>query len=144
MFKVFDLGNKSSEDKLNHLKSWLEDEGYYSNVVKNRIIITDKPFKEACIEWLNKNYSGMDAVDSKDYPGQVYYRYKPKANILFHNKMTGYIWVIDEIWLFFENELGLNKEEIKSITEEWLSDSYNLNGIKTVSGYGYILPRRSI
>ena len=144
MFQIFELSDKPNEDKVNHLKSWLREEGYYSIIKNNKVIITDKPIKDVCIEWLNTNYSGMEAVNSNDYPGSVFYRYKPKNNILIYDKEKGYVWVRDEIWLFFENELGLDKQVISGITEEWLSETYNLSGISTISGYGYILPLRNI
>jgi len=37
----------------------------------------------------------------------------------------------DLIWSFFEKYLGLDDQEIKGITEEWLSETYNLKGITT-------------
>lgn len=139
MFQMFGLNDIPSDDKLNHLKSWLEEEGYYSiihvhkNYDNNRIIVTDKPIKDACVEWLNKNYSGMDAVDNKDYPGYVLYRYEPKENILFYDKKYQEVYMrYDLIWSFFQDYFGLDGQEIKGITEEWLSEAYNLMGITTV------------
>lgn len=139
MFQMFGLNDIPSDDKLNHLKSWLNDEGYYSiihvhkNYNNNRIIVTDKPIKEACIDWLNTNYSGMEVVDSKDYPGCVLYRYEPKKDILFYDKKNRKVWVrYDLIWSFFEDYIGLDRQKIGGITEEWLSETYNLSGITQV------------
>ena len=130
MFRLFDLSEEPSEDKINHLKSWLEEEGYYSKIKNNKVIVTEKPLKEACIDWLNKNYSGMEVVESKDYPGNVLYRYVPKENILFHDTENRKVWVrYDLIWLFFKDYFGLYYQEIRDITEEWLSEAYNLKGI---------------
>jgi hypothetical protein len=147
MFQMFGLNDIPSDDKLNHLKSWLGKEGYYSIIHvnkkydNNRIIVTDKPIKEACIDWLKTNYSGMEAVDSKDYPGYVLYRYVPKDNILLYDKKNRKVYMrYDLIWSFFEKYFGLDGQEIKGITEEWLSETYNLKGITTsgVPGGQYV------
>jgi hypothetical protein len=133
MFQIFGMSDIPSDDKLNHLESWLEEEGYYSTIKNNKVIVTEKPLKETCIDWLNENYSGMEAVDSKDYPGHVLYRYAPKNNILFYEKKNRKVWVrYDLIWSFFGKYLGLDNQEIKGITEEWLSETYNLKGITTI------------
>ena len=151
MFRLFELSEEPSEDKINHLKSWLEGEGYYFHSGKyktdlktsifryktnNGIIVTDKPIKEACIDWLNTNYSNLESVESKDYPGCVIYRYVPKDNILFYNIKNRKVYIRYElIWSFFEHNFGLREGEIKCIIEDWLSATYNLNGVTT--GYGF-------
>jgi hypothetical protein len=97
------------------------------------IILTEKLLKETCIDWLNENYSGLEVVDSKDYPGNVLYRYKPKSNILFYDKKYREVCVrYDLIWSFFEDYFSMNHQEIKDIIEEWLSETYNLMGIATL------------
>jgi hypothetical protein len=150
MFQMFGLNDIPSDDKLNHLKSWLGKEGYYSiihvhkNYNNNRIIVTDKPIKEACIDWLNTNYSGMEAVDSKDYPGYVLYRYEPKENILFYDKKNEKAHIrYDLFWSFFEDYFGLDDKEIKDIIERWLSESYNLSVITTGNFYKHEVHRLS-
>ena len=136
MFRLFELSEESTQNKLNHLKYWLEEEGYYYIFNKNRIIVTDKPIKEACIDWLNTNYSNLESVESKDYPGCVIYRYVPKDNILFYNIKNRKVYIRYElIWSFFEHNFGLREGEIKCIIEDWLSATYNLNGVTT--GYGF-------
>jgi len=136
MFQIFGLSDIPSDDKLNHLESWLEEEGYYYTIYykvkNNKVIVTDKSIKEACMDWLNTNYSGMEVVDSKDYPGCVIYRYEQKKNILFYDKKNRKVWVrYDLIWSFFEDYIGLDRKKIRGITEEWLSETYNLRGIIT-------------
>ena len=64
------------------------------------------------------------------HPGDVLYRYVPKDNILFYDKKNRKVYVrYDLIWVFFENYLGLDDQEIKGITEEWLNEAYNLKEI---------------
>jgi hypothetical protein len=143
MFQMFGLNDIPSDDKLNHLKSWLGKEGYYSiihvhkNYNNNRIIVTDKPIKEACIDCLNTNYSGMEAVDSKDYPDSVLYRSRGISgikNIFFHDKRFNTIYIrYDLIWLFLENYFGISRQLIEGILKNWMSETYNVNGIKTWS-----------
>ncbi len=130
MFRLFELGSKPNVDKINHLKSWLNDEGYYSTIKNNKVIVTEKPLRETCIDWLNKNYSGMEAVKSKDSRGYVLYRYEPKDNFLLYNPKNKMVQVrYDSICEFFEEYFCLNRQEIKDITEDWMSNSYNLKGI---------------
>ncbi len=128
MFRLFQLSEFPTQEKLDHLESWLEDEGYYYNQTKNVIIVTDKPLKEAFVEWLNTNYSGMKAVNSKDYHQAVLYRYKPKENILVYDKESK-VWMTYEIWNFFTDYSGLGERETKAIIERWLSEAYNLKYI---------------
>ena len=137
MFRLFELSEFPTQEKLDHLESWLEEEGYYYNQsvnkdkgsLQNRILVTNKPIKEAFVEWLNTNYSGMKAVKSKDYHGQaVLYRYKPKDNIFVYDKESK-VWMTYEIWDFSIDYFGLSERETKYIIEKWLSDTYNLKDI---------------
>lgn len=139
MFRLFDLGDRPSKYKLNNLKSWLKKEGYYCTINFNKVIVTEKTFKDSCIDWLNTNYSGMESVDSKDRPGNVLYRYEPKNNILVYYKKaghvsSGYVWVsYNLIWSFFDYFV-IDNQKITSITEEWLSKTYDLKGTTPIHG----------
>jgi hypothetical protein len=137
MFRLFQLSEFPTQEKLDHLESWLEDEGYYYNQTKNVIIVTDKPLKEAFVEWLNTNYSGMKAVNSKDYHQAVLYRSRGISgikNIFFHDKRFNTIYIrYDLIWGFFENYFSISRRPIEDILKEWMSETYNVNGITTWS-----------
>lgn len=152
MFRLFKFSEEPSEDKLNHLKSWLEDEGYYSCIKpsgtgESRIVVTDKPIKEACSEWLNKNYSNLEKVESKIYIiGDVIYRYGPGDNIFCHKKQLNEVWVsYYKIWSFFENYFDMYDSEIQTLFCDFLSEKYNLRGVKVYressNGLSEFIPR---
>jgi hypothetical protein len=62
MFRLFGFTEEPSEEDINHLKSWLEEEGYFYLFFSKSIIVSDKPIRETCIDWLNTNYSNMEEV----------------------------------------------------------------------------------
>ncbi len=137
MFRGYTIEGRADSEALEALSAYMEGEhGIVITLHKDKIFLTEKPLKETYIEWLNENYSGMEAVDSKDYPGHVLYRYVPKDNILFHDKENRKVFVRSKlIWSFFEDYFNLDGNEIKDITEEWLSETYNLRGITTNGTY---------
>ena len=94
--------------------------------------------KEYCINWLNDNFSNMEAVNSKNFPGTVLYRYEPKDNVLLHDKTNNKVYVnYRKIWAFLERYFDLDDQEIQELTEEWLKDTYNLNVPTTRFGSYY-------
>ena len=133
MFRGYSIDGKVDSEALEALGEYMEGEhGLIATLHKDKIFLTEKPLKETYIDWLNANYSGMEAVDSKDHPGDVLYRYAAKDNILFYDKKNIKVWVrYDLIWAFFKKYFGLDDQDIKGITEEWLSEAYNLKGITT-------------
>ena len=135
MFRVYELEGRATENEnIGRLISYMKEHNLYLTTKDKLIILTEKLLKETCIDWLNKNYSGLKAVDSKDYPDTILYRYEPKDNILFYDKKRREVWVrYNLIWTFFKNYFGLDNQEIKDITEKWLSEAYNLRGITTSS-----------
>jgi hypothetical protein len=139
MFRGYSIEGDVDSEALEALTAYMEGEhGIVITLHKDKIFLTEKPLKETCIEWLNENYSGMEAVDSKDRPGAVLYRYVPKDNILFYDKKNREVWVRNDlIWSFFEKYFGLDDQEIKGITEKWLSEAYNLMGITTQPSFMY-------
>jgi len=138
MFRAYEVDYDVDPQALVNLRGYMNDEHNlhftYIEGTDKLIILTEKTLRETCIDWLNKNYSGMEAVDSKDYPDHVLYRYVPKENILFYDKKKREVWVrYNLIWVFFKDYFDLDNQEIKGITEKWLSEAYNLRGITTPS-----------
>jgi hypothetical protein len=133
MFRLFEFSEEPSEDKINHLKSWIEEEGYYSHKTSKGIIVTDKPIENVCIDWLNKNFSDMEKVESKDHPGCVLYRYNPGDNIIFYDKSRDRrIYVSTSIWSFFERYgflLNIYKKEAWEWSKETIMNNWlNIDG----------------
>jgi len=135
MFRGYSIDGEVDDEALGALSAYMEGEhGLILTNLVDSILLTEKPLKETCVDWLNTNYSGMEAVDSKDQPGCVLYRYVSKDNILFYDKENRKVWVRNDlIWEFFKDYFGLDNQEIKDITEKWLSEAYDLRGIATDS-----------
>jgi len=88
MFRGYSIDGRVDSEALAALRAYMENEHglimttiwnisvLNGNVVKrshvaslkmvnllDKIFLTEKPLKETCIDWLNTNYSGMEAVD---------------------------------------------------------------------------------
>ena len=56
----------------------------------------------------------------------------PIENLLINAHDFDYVLInFDKIWSFFSNDIHLELEEIQDITQEWLSETYNLKGVTT-------------
>ncbi len=138
MFRGYSIDGRVDDEALEALRAYMENEhglimttiwniSVLNGNVLDKIFLTEKSLKETCIDWLNKNYSGMEAVENKDNPDRVRYR-----DILFYNKKDNIVYVVyDLIWSFFNDYFGLEDQVIKDITAEWLSETYNLRSVKT-------------
>ena len=134
MFRAYEVDHDVDPQALVNLKGYMNDEHNlhftYIEGTDKLIILTEKPLKDACIDWLNKNYSGMEEVESKDFEGCILYRYEPKDNVLFYDKEDEVVYVeYKKIWSFFEDYFDLEYQDVKAITEEWMGETYNLKGV---------------
>ena len=86
-------------------------------------------------DWLNDMFSGAEIKDT--YYGGSYY-VKNKKNIGFHDKNNKEFWFdYNTIWLFLEFVFSLEYRELQSITEDWVEETLNLKGHKTVR-HGFV------
>jgi len=86
-----------------------------------------KTIKEYCINWLNDNFSNMEAVPSKNFPNTVLYRHDLKDNVLLYDKTNNKFYVnYRKIYAFFEYYFGLDEKEILDITLEWIKQNVRL------------------
>jgi hypothetical protein len=135
----FELNEEPTKEQIEKCREHLNDEGFFLDDpgfinTNNDICIvgTGNSLKEYCINWLNDNFSDMDVVQSKDKPGYILYRYVDKNNILVYDKKNEYVYInYNKIWSFFENYFSMESEEIQELTQEWLSEAYNLKGVTT-------------
>ena len=75
-------------------------------------------------------FNDLDVVQSEEKPDWTLLRYKPKHNLMIHNKKNDNVYInYDEIWKFLEDFFNLKYSEIKELIEEWLFEVYNLRGI---------------
>jgi len=84
------------------------------------------------IEFLNE-FNDLDVVQSKKEKYWTLFRYEPKNNIIVYVKKNGIVYIsYNYIQSFLEKGFGLNYLEIEKLIERWLSESYNLRGIKNI------------
>ena len=142
---IFEISEELSEEQINRCKEHLKEEGFFLSEPgmidqddDKFIVGIGNSVKEYCINWLNDNFSNMEAVNSKNFPGTVLYRYEPKDNVLLHDKTNNKVYVnYRKIWAFLERYFDLDDQEIQELTEEWLKDTYNLNVPTTRFGSYY-------
>jgi hypothetical protein len=84
-------------------------------------------------------FDDLDVVQSEEEKNWALFRYKPKQNLMVYNRKNDYVRInYNEIWSFLEEYFGLNYSQTQQLTEEWLSEVYNLSNITTNSQF-YIL-----
>ena len=74
----------------------------------------------------------LEQVQSEKYENYTLFRYKKGNNYMIYDRKNEVVLInYDEIWTFLSNKFGLNYSEIKSLTEGWLDEVYNLRGVTT-------------
>jgi len=82
------------------------------------------------IDFLNI-FTDLDVVQSEETPDWELYRYEKGNNMMIYDRKNDYVFIdYHKIWSFLEKVFGLNYFEIQQLTEEWLSEVYNLRGVK--------------
>ena len=105
----------------------------FDNLIE--ILNIDSPMK-----FLNL-FDDLDVVQSEIDPDWTLFRYKPKKNLMVHNRKNRTVYInYEEIWkpLF---DTGLFNPDIKELTQEWLSSVYNLRGVTINVHLGIDLPQ---
>ena len=80
------------------------------------------------MDFLNM-FNDLDVVQSKKN-NITCFKDKNGNNLMVHNNGNVYI-DFNKIWLFLFECFGLDFYQTKKLTELWLSDAYNLKGIRT-------------
>jgi hypothetical protein len=81
------------------------------------------------IDFLNI-FTDLDVVQSEEKPDWELYRYEKGNNIMIYDRKNDYVFIdYHKIWSFLKKVFGLNYSEIQQLTEEWLSEVYNLRGV---------------
>ena len=81
------------------------------------------------IDFLNI-FTDLDVVQSEENPDWELYRYEKGNNMMIYDRKNDYVFIdYHKIWSFLEKVFGLNYSEIQQLTEEWLSEVYNLRGV---------------
>jgi hypothetical protein len=77
-------------------------------------------------------FNDLDVVQSKEKEYWTLFRYEIRGNIMLYDRKNEYVYInYDVIWSFLEYGFGFNYSEIQELTQEWLSETYNLRGVTT-------------
>ncbi len=78
-------------------------------------------------------FDDLDQVQSKERKDWTLFRYKPKHNLMIYDRKNGDVYInYYDIWSVLEDHFGLKYSEIQQLTMKWLSEVYNLRGVKTI------------
>ena len=82
---------------------------------------------ETPMDFLNI-FTDLDVVESDEAPDSNLYRYEEGNNIMIYNRQRGSLYVNFKFtWLFLKEAFGLREVELEQLTQEWLTEAYNLN-----------------
>jgi len=115
------------------LKKMIKDIGVKktSNVVGGFENLAKLGFNSNPMEFLNM-FNDLYVVQSKGRPNWVLFRYKKGNNMMVYDRENNEVHInYRDIWEFLEDGFGLNYSETKKLTQEWLGETYNLNGVTT-------------
>ena len=77
-------------------------------------------------------FDDLDVVGSEKKPNLTLFRYEKGNNVMIYDRKSDIVYIIyDVIWSFLKKGFDLNYSEIQQLTEEWLSEVYNLRGVTT-------------
>ena len=132
---MFELLEEPTDDQIKSCKKHLfpedEEKGFFLHrgfeFFENTVLVgIGSSIEDYCISWLNLNYSNMEEVKSKSFPGTVLYRYEEKDNVLLYDETNRKVYVNTNIWAFFEHYFDLDEDEIRKILDKWVKETYNL------------------
>jgi len=84
-------------------------------------------------------FDDLEQVQSEEYENYTLFRYKKGNNYIIYDRENEEVYIsYYEIWSFLEDNFGLDDYEIKSLTEGWLDEVYNLRGVTTEKHYGKV------
>ena len=124
------------EENLKHnLKQQIKDYGWKD--AAELVGGLDKLFSifiiESPVDFLHL-FDDMEVVQSEDYPEWVLFRYNPKENLMVYDRKKDEVYIsYEEIWTVLQSNFYLSLFETKRLTQEWLSEVYNLRGVTTVA-----------
>ena len=81
-------------------------------------------------------FDNLEQVQSEEKEDWTLFRYKKGYNFIIYDRKNDKVYInYDEIWSFLSDKFGLNYYKIKSLTQEWLGEVYNLRGVTTFDSF---------
>ena len=86
---------------------------------------------ESPIDFLNL-FNDLDVINSEEKPNLTLFRYEIGNNLMVYDDEFDFVYInYSIIWSFLEKVFGFNYSEIQEVTQEWLSEAYDLRGVTT-------------
>ena len=86
---------------------------------------------ESPIDFLNL-FNDLDVIDSEENPNLTLFRYEIGNNLMVYDDEFDFVYInYSIIWSFLEKVFGFNYSEIQEVTQEWLSEVYDLREVTT-------------
>lgn len=94
----------------------------FDNLMK--ILNIDSPMKFLHL------FDDLDVVQSEEIPVWTLFRYKPKHNLMIHDRKNKTVHInYEEIWKVLGNVFNLEYSKIDELLKEWLFEVYNIRGV---------------
>jgi len=85
-------------------------------------------------------FNDLDIVQSKERHYCVLFRHENENNMMVYDRKSDEVYInYGDIWLFLEDGFGLNYYETQELTQEWLSETYNLRGVTTTACFSILV-----
>ena len=89
-------------------------------------------------------FDDLEQVQSEEEKDWTLFRFKPKHNLMIYDRKYEVVYINKyDIWSVLKDHFGLNNIEIQELTQEWLSEVYNLSGV-TTKPMAYLIFRRVV
>jgi len=133
-----------SENQVDKIKSKIHEYVKKYGFEKCKEIFGDKVlftigFNNNPMEYLNL-FNDLDVVQSIEKKDWTLFRYEKGKNLMIYDRKSDYVYIdYDQIWLILRNDFGLNYNDSKQVTEEWLEIVYNLRGVTALRNSKFVL-----
>jgi hypothetical protein len=97
-----------------------------------KIIITENRIFNVAKKELTKKFGDLTPFTYDEEDDIVYYINNKRALYFEYDKERNYCLIGDTIWDFLTDIFGLDDDQIKKITKEWLEDYYNLKDVSVL------------
>ena len=103
-----------------------------SNIVGSVENLAKLGFNDNPMNFLNL-FNDLDVVQSEQKPDWTLFRNEKGKNIMIYNRKNDYVYLnFYDILAFLGDGFGLSYTETQELTQEWLSEVYNLRGVTTI------------
>jgi hypothetical protein len=126
-----------SENQVDKIKSKIHEYVKKYGIEKCREIFGDKVlftigFNNDPMEFLNL-FNDLDVVQSAEKENWTLFRYEKGKNLMIYDRKNDYVYInYKQIWSVLREDFGLNYDETKQLTKEWVGVAYNLRGVTTI------------